>query len=85
MCVSEMQLWTEQVGSVRQGDGEDISCGLSHHQGPRGEHPLRSHQASHAMDANRHLIVVMGRREEGKRQAAKYSNSKGLYLRRWCK
>lgn len=36
-------------------------------------------------DANRHLIVVMGRREEGKRQAAKYSNSKGLCLRRWHK
>lgn len=80
-----MQLWTEKVGSVRQGDGEDISCGLSHHQGPWGEHPLWSHQASHAMDANRHLIVVMGRREEGKRQATKYSNSKGLCLRRWCK
>lgn len=80
-----MQLWTEKVGSVRQGDGEDISCGLAHHQGPRGEHPLRSHQGSHAVDANRHLIVVMGRREEGKRQAAKYSNSKGLCLRRWCK
>lgn len=68
-----MQLWTEKVGSVRQGDGEDIFCGLHHRQGPRGEHPLRSHQVSHPMDVNRHLIVVMGRREEGKRQADKYS------------
>lgn len=83
MCVSELQLWTEKVGPVRQGDGEDISCGLTHHQGPQGEHPLWSHQVSHPMDANRHLIVLMGRREEGKRQAAKYSNR--LCLRRWHK
>lgn len=61
-----MQLWTEKVGSVRQGDGEDISCGLAHRQGPQGEHPLRSHQVSHPMDANRHLIVVTAEGKRGK-------------------
>lgn len=33
------------------------------------------------MDANRHLIVVRGRREEGKRQAGTHDNGEGTCLR----
>lgn len=82
--VSETQLWT-QNGSLRQGAGEDVSCALTHPSAAAGTTSLPCRairfpipQSSHA---NRHLTVVMGRREGGKMQAAQYSNSEGPCLR----
>lgn len=81
-------VWTENTGSLTHGAGERCFCLFL-----QSSSPLHSQQdhcipcwaiefpIPQPVDANRHLIVVRGRREEGKRQSATHGNGEGTRLR----